>query len=297
MSIFDNAFENETILVTGGTGSIGSQVVEALLKHAPHAVRIMSRGELAQFEMKRRMRGRRTRFLIGDVRDKDRLFEAMHGCDYVFHCAAMKHVGICEHNVAEAFKTNLHGTENVLAVAKFTPSVRKVLHLSTDKVVTPTSTMALSKLSAERLVTRHYRHEDRPAVVTVRMGNVIDSSGSFTSLVREAVRAGKPYHITDARMRRFFITKKRAADWVVKALIHGDAGEIWVPMMCEYGIVEMGQSIARNEAHALGIDYDPDNYEVVGAKDNENFREALWTDDERKRLRSVAGGFVIAREA
>ncbi len=286
-------FADTTILVTGGTGSIGSQVVEVLLRHAPRAVRILSRGELAQFEMKRRMKGRHTRFLIGDVRDRERLLEAMQGCDYVFHCAAMKHVDLCEHNVSEAIKTNIDGTRNVLSVAKFTPTVKKVLHLSTDKVATPTSVMAQTKLLVEKLATRHWWHEDRPAVVTARMGNVMYSSGSFTSLVRDAVRKGRPYRITDPRMSRFFISGLRAAEWVVNALEYGEAGEIWVPAMRETNIVDKAREVV--EATSLGAD--PDNYITVGSQSSENLREALWTEEEGKRLRSVDGGYVIERVA
>ena len=288
-------YTGSTILVLGGTGSIGSAIVEELLRHAPKAVRIFSRSEEKQFWMKRQHKGRQTRFLLGDIRDINRLRRAMRNVDYVFHCAALKHVAMCEDNPSEALSINAVGTQNVLDVAA-ERGVKRVLHVSTDKVCEPVSVMGETKALAEKIATRFNRHDDTPVVVTMRLGNVMYSSGSLGQIIRERVRKGLPYHITDPDMRRFFITRAEVAKFGLRALADGNVGEVWIPDMEEHNIVDMARKMARKAARDFKVDYDPDNYTVIGAGRYENAREALWTDAEHLRIKLRKGESVIPRE-
>jgi len=289
MSIYTDA----TILVTGGTGSIGSRVVAELLKHAPRAIRILSRNEEKQFWMRRKYLGRTLRFLIGDIRDRDRLSDAMHGVDYVFHCAAMKHVDMCQYNPQEANKTNVDGTMNVLRAATHA-GVKRLVHLSTDKIVQPNCVMAATKLAAEQTVLAHNRWQDRPVCIVARMGNVLYSSGSLAQIICRCVRLGKRYTLTDPDMRRYFISGEDAARWLLCALMGGDAGDIWIPRMTEWRIGDLAPRIARQCAAAYKVRYKyADDYLVIGARPWENMREELWTAHEAVRLRDVDGGWVI----
>lgn len=286
-------YTDSTILVTGGTGSIGSGVVAELLKHAPRAIRVLSRNEERQFWMSRKYKGRQLRFLIGDIRDLDRLSDAMHGADYVFHCAAMKHVDMCQYNPQEANETNVNGTMNVLRAATHA-GVKRLLHLSTDKVVQPNCVMAATKLTAEQTALAHNRWQDKPVCVVVRMGNVLYSSGSLAQIISECVRKGVRYALTDPDMRRYFITIEKAASWLVRALAEGSAGDIWIPDMTEWRIGDLAPRIARQCAAAHKVQYEyVDDYLTIGAKPWENFREELWTEREAARLRQIDDGWVI----
>lgn len=293
MSIYTDA----TILVTGGTGSLGRGVVNHLLaSHSPASIRIFSRSEEKQYWMNWEMPGQPLRFLLGDIRDRNRLEEAVSGVDYVFHCAALKHVTACQYNAQEATSINVTGTENVLEAA-WRAGVKRLLYLSTDKTVQPKSVMGATKRAAEELAKAWRLRHDNPTVVTARLGNVLFSSGSLALVIKACIVKGRPYTLTDPKMRRFFITIKRAARFIVGALAAGGAGDVWVPRMTEWTIGNLAPRIAaaylRRRAPGNG-DYAADNYVVTGAEPWENMRESLWSAEEAGRLVAVAGGYVVA---
>ena len=227
MSLIDG----KTVLVTGGTGSFGTRLVEKLLaEHEPHAVRIFSRDELKQSEMQRRFADEtRLRYLLGDVRDLPRLTRATRGVDVIVHAAALKQVPAAEYNPFEAVQTNVVGAENVVSAA-IDNDVPLTLSLSTDKAVNPVNLYGATKLCAEKIVSQGNAYAaDSPArFATVRYGNVVGSRGSVIPLFRAQAETGV-LTITDERMTRFWITLDQAVDFVVGCLSSMGGCEVFVP--------------------------------------------------------------------
>ncbi|MDQ7779517.1 MAG: SDR family NAD(P)-dependent oxidoreductase, partial [Planctomycetota bacterium] len=224
-------YRGRKILVTGGTGSIGSEIIRQLLALKAGVVRIFSRDETKHYEFGERL-GKRAdvRFLVGDVRDKDRLRRAMEGVEIVFHAAALKHVPLCEYNPFEAVQTNVVGTQNVINAA-LDARVSRVIAISTDKALSPVSTMGASKLLAERVTVAADLFSPNLKLGCVRFGNVIGSRGSIVPLVKAQIERGGPVLITDPNMTRFMMSVADAASLVLEAgsLIRG--GEIFILKM------------------------------------------------------------------
>jgi FlaA1/EpsC-like NDP-sugar epimerase len=211
-----NKFEDKKILVTGGTGSIGSVIVRKLLEYEPKVVRILSRDEFKQYQLMNEFSNDpRLRFLIGDIREKDRLDMAMEEIDIVFHAAAMKHVLFCENDPFEAVKTNVLGTQNVINSA-LANKVEKVIGISTDKAADPISVMGCTKLLAEKMMLASYRYKGtkQTKFCFVRFGNVLSTRGSILPLFYKQIQRGGPVTITDNRMYRFFISINQAVELV-----------------------------------------------------------------------------------
>jgi UDP-N-acetylglucosamine 4,6-dehydratase/5-epimerase len=227
-------YHGRRILVTGGTGSIGSHIVRQLIAQEPRALRILSRDETKQLylqeELARSGDLASVRFLIGDVRDPIRLRRAMEGIDVVFHAAAMKHVPACEYNPFEAVQTNVLGTQNVITAAR-EASVGRVVAVSTDKACSPENTMGATKLLAERLIAAAHGFSAGQVLCGVRFGNVIGSRGSLVPIVRQQLREGRPVTLTDSRMTRFMMTMEDAARLVLTAGARAHGGEIFILKM------------------------------------------------------------------
>ncbi len=214
-----NEYKGKRILVTGGTGSIGSEIVRQLLAKDPAQVRVFARDEGKHAALIHALGpDDRLRFLVGDVRDKERLMLAMEGIDMVFHAAAMKHVDICERNPFEAVKTNVIGTQNVIDCA-FAYDIEKVVGISTDKAASPTSVMGTTKLMAERLMlsSYFYKGNKRTTFSCVRFGNVLWSRGSVLPLFVRQIKSGQPVSLTDPSMTRFFMSIPQAVSLVFSA--------------------------------------------------------------------------------
>lgn len=275
------SFKNKTALVTGGTGSIGSEIVGELLKSGARQVRIYSRDETKQFELAHRLNGDpRLRFLIGDIRDKERLEMGMEEVNVVFHAAALKHVVSCESNPFEAVKTNVEGTQNVIACA-FKNGVEKVVSISTDKAADPTNVMGCTKLLAERLVLSSffYKGKKKTKFCSVRFGNVLGSRGSVIPLFIRQIKTGGPVTVTDPDMSRFFMSIHQAVELIFRAHNLMKGHEIFILKMPVATIGALADSVIeimreRNKKlKKIPI-------HIIGKKAGERQHEKLLTLDE-----------------
>ena len=222
-------FNNKTLLLTGGTGSFGNAVLRRFLQSDLNEIRIFSRDEKKQDDMRKRYNSAKLKFYIGDVRDSRSVAAAMRGVDYVFHAAALKQVPSCEFHPMEAVRTNVLGTENVLEAA-IAASVKRVVCLSTDKAVYPINAMGISKAMMEKVMVAASRNLEgtNTVICGTRYGNVMASRGSVIPLFVEQVLAGKPITVTDPSMTRFMMTLDDAVELVLYAFEHGNNGDIFV---------------------------------------------------------------------
>lgn len=277
-----SCLDGKVILVTGGTGSFGRQFTElALHEHQPKAVRIFSRDELKQLEMRTKFTDPHVRFFIGDVRDKDRLHRAMNGVDVVVHAAALKQVPAAEYNPLEAVKTNIDGGANVIDAA-IDAGVDKVLFISTDKAVRPVNLYGATKLVAEKLCVQANSYAGRRTKFScVRYGNVMGSRGSVIPLFAEAAKNGV-IQITDERMSRFWITLEQGARFVIDCIERMVGGEIFVPKIPSMRLADTARTIAPSA-----------RWEIIGIRAGEKLHEELITREEAPRTREFESWYVI----
>ena len=274
----------QSVLITGGTGSFGQKFVRTLLAHhKPRKVVVFSRDELKQHEM--RTRGfdhPNLRFFIGDVRDADRLRRAFDGIDVVVHAAALKQVPACEYNPIEAVRTNIDGARNVVDAA-LDRGVTKVLALSTDKAVNPVNLYGATKLVAEKLVVQAnaYAGGKPIGVSCVRYGNVVGSRGSVLPLFLEQAKTGT-ITITDPRMTRFWITLDQGVQFVIRCIEQMHGGEVFVPKIPSVRVTDMAAAIAPGC-----------KIENIGIRPGEKLHEALISDDEARTTRELEDMYVV----
>ncbi|MDH5385827.1 MAG: polysaccharide biosynthesis protein [Candidatus Aminicenantes bacterium] len=279
----EETFRDKRILVTGGTGSIGSELVKKLLQCNPKVIRVFSNDENAQFELEQELQeySERLRFLVGDVRDKERLKRATENIEIVFHVAALKHVPLCEYNPFEAIKTNVNGTQNLLEVA-IDENVEKVITISTDKAVNPANVMGATKLLAERLTiaANYYRGLRRTVFSCVRFGNVLASRGSVVQLFEKQIKNGGPVTLTDPNMVRFVMNIDRATELVIKAAQMARGEEIFIFKMPALQIRQLAEVMIQKLAPKYG--YEPKNIEIkiIGKRRGEKLYEELMAEDE-----------------
>jgi UDP-N-acetylglucosamine 4,6-dehydratase len=240
-------FDNKSILITGGTGSFGKEFTKILLqRYSPSRLVIYSRDEFKQFEMSQTYSGPEMRYFIGDVRDVNRLEQAMQGIDYVVHAAALKQVPAMEYNPMECIKTNVHGAEQVIQAA-ISNEVERVIALSTDKAANPINLYGATKLVSDKLfvAANNIVGKRRTRFAVVRYGNVVGSRGSVLPLFRKLVAAGaESIPITDERMTRFWITCSQGVDFVLRAFERMQGGELFVPKIPSVRIMDLAQSLA-----------------------------------------------------
>lgn len=235
-----NFFKNKTILVTGGTGSIGSEIVRQLLKYKPKQIRILSRNDSKQYHLLEKLNyPKNVRALIGDIRDAKRLDLAFENVNIVFHAAALKHVSLCEYNPLEAIKTNVFGSQNVIDAA-FKNNVEKVIAISTDKAANPGNIMGLSKLMMEKLLTNtSYFSGGKAKLSCVRFGNVAWSEASVLHLWKKQAQKNNQIHLTDKEATRFFMSIEQAVKLVLKAAELTQGGEVFILKMPSIKMADM----------------------------------------------------------
>jgi len=281
------SLENKVILVTGGTGSFGQKFTRiALPEHSPKAIRIFSRGELLQQEMRQKFNDDpRLRFFIGDVRDRERVYRAMNGVDIVVHAAALKQVPTCEYNPLEAVRTNIEGAANVIDAA-IDNGVEKVMAISTDKAVHAVNLYGATKLAAEKLFIQSnvYAGGRKARFSCVRYGNVVASRGSVVTLFLEQKRNGT-ITITDERMTRFWITLEQGVNFVIDCISKMQGGEIFIPKIPSMKVADLAEAIAPGKKR-----------KIIGIRSGEKIHEILLTEEEARHTREFDDYFVIEPE-
>jgi UDP-glucose 4-epimerase len=266
-------FTNKTLLITGGTGSFGNAILRRFLSSDLREIRIFSRDEKKQDDMRKKYKSEKLKFYIGDVRDFQSVINAVRGVDFIYHAAALKQVPSCEFYPLEAVKTNVLGTENVLEAA-VQAGVKRVVCLSTDKAVYPINAMGISKAMMEKVIVAKSRSSVDTVISTTRYGNVMASRGSVIPLFTNQIRAGQPITITDPSMTRFMMTLDDAVDLVLFAFEHGNPGEIFVQKAPAATI----ETLARALTALLGK---PNHQiDVIGTRHGEKLFEALLSREE-----------------
>lgn len=294
MSAIKNFYENKTILVTGGAGSIGSEIVRSLLTCNPQSVRVLDINETGLFDLDQDLKSDNLRFLVGDIKDKDRLRRAMESVDIVFHAAALKHVPLCEYNPFEAVKTNAVGTQNVINAA-MDEGVEKFVTISTDKAVNPINVMGATKLLAERLTVSAnlYKGNRSTSFSCVRFGNVTHTRGSVIPLFISQIENGLPVTVTDMGMTRFIMSIEEAAKLVLQVPIISQGGEIFILKMPSMRMEDLVYAIIENFAPKYG--YDPGDVElkIIGRRPGEKLYEELMSHDEALQAYENDSMFII----
>lgn len=266
-------FSNATILVTGGTGSWGHELVHQLLPQNPKKVIVFSRNESSQVAMKREFEDPRLSFCIGDIRDKEALVKACEGVDYVFHLAALKHVPVCEEQPYEALKTNVIGTQNIIDAA-VENKVKKVINISTDKAANPSNFYGMTKAIGEKLIVHANLLSSHTQFICVRGGNVLGTNGSVVHLFIKQIKEKNQIGITDSNMTRFFLTQEEAISMLLRGAMEGVGGEIFVMMMPTCKILDLAKVLIEHMGKT-----DVDIVEL-GTRPGEKIHEILLSEYE-----------------
>ncbi|HRJ45859.1 MAG TPA: polysaccharide biosynthesis protein [Opitutaceae bacterium] len=277
---------DQSILITGGTGSFGNAVLRRLIDSPVNEIRILSRDEKKQDDMRKRYRHPKLKFYLGDVREADSVRAAMRGVDYVFHAAALKQVPSCEFHPLQAVRTNVLGTENVLEAA-ISLGVRRVVCLSTDKAVYPINAMGISKAMMEKVAVAKSRESSSTVICVTRYGNVMASRGSVIPLFVRQIQEKQPITLTDPNMTRFMMTLDEAVDLVLYAFDRGQPGEIFVQKAPAATIGVLAEAVKAE----LGV---PDHrVDIIGTRHGEKLYEVLLSREEMASARDLGDYFSV----
>lgn len=288
-------YRNKTILITGGAGSIGREIVKKVLDYSPDVVRVFDNNETGLFDLEQELNSANIRLLVGDMRDKERLEMALEDVDIVFHAAALKHVPLCEFNPFDAVKTNIIGTQNLLRVA-LQNEVEKFILISTDKVVNPTNVMGATKLLAERLtISANYYKGNRKTVFScVRFGNVMGSRGSVIPLFMKQIQGGENLTVTDPEMTRFIMSIGKAVDLILKAGRISRSGEIFILKMPSMRVQDLADAMREEYAPEYGRKPEEIALKIVGKRPGEKMHEELISSIECENVWENDELFIIA---
>lgn len=281
------SFTGKTLLVTGGTGSFGNAVLRRFLESDLKEIRVFSRDEKKQDDMRKSYAHDKLKFYIGDVRERQSILDAMHGVDYVFHAAALKQVPSCEFHPMEAVRTNVLGTENVIEAA-VRAGIARVVCLSTDKAVYPINAMGISKALMEKIATAKARAADGTVICTTRYGNVMASRGSVIPLFVDQIRAGKPLTVTDPNMTRFMMTLDDAVDLVLYAFENGRPGDLFVQKAPAATIATLIAALKD----LLGASHA--QVRTIGTRHGEKLYESLLSREEMARANDLGNYYRVA---
>lgn len=280
-------FKNKSLLITGGTGSFGNAVLRRFLESDIGEIRIFSRDEKKQDDMRKVYAHEKLKFYIGDVRDRQSVADAMHGVDFVFHAAALKQVPSCEFHPMEAVKTNVLGTENVLEAA-IAAGVARVICLSTDKAVYPINAMGISKAMMEKVAVAKGRNSEHTVICTTRYGNVMASRGSVIPLFVEQIQNGQPVTVTDGNMTRFMMTLDDAVNLVLFAFEHGSPGEIYVQKAPAATIATLIDALKQL------LNATDTEVRTIGTRHGEKLYEALLSREEMANAVDLGNYFCVS---
>lgn len=280
-------FDDSVLMITGGTGSFGSAVLRRFLKTRVKEIRIFSRDEKKQEEMRIASGNSKLKFYIGDVRDGYSISRAMKGVDYVFHAAALKQVPSCEFYPMEAVKTNVLGTENVLEASTIN-AVKKVVVLSTDKAVYPINAMGISKAMAEKLMVAKSRTQNASEAIfcATRYGNVMASRGSVIPLFVSQIKAGKPLTVTDPEMTRFLMSLEDSVDLVEYAFKHANQGDLFVQKAPASTVADLAQALKELFNSSVPIN-------IIGTRHGEKLFESLISREEMAKAEDMGNYFRV----
>lgn len=279
-------FRNKTLLITGGTGSFGNAVLQKFLTTEHFSeIRIFSRDEKKQDDMRNRLKSPKLRFYIGDVRDYTSIEPAARGVDYIFHAAALKQVPSCEFFPMQAVKTNVEGTQNVIRVAAAN-GVKKVICLSTDKAAYPINAMGISKAMMEKVAIAESRNLKETTVCLTRYGNVMASRGSVIPLFINQIKIGEPLTITDPNMTRFLMSLNDAVDLVLFAFLHGNSGDLFVNKAPAATIGDLAKAIRE-------LGKSNNEVKIIGTRHGEKLYETLCTREEMAKAEDMGDFFRI----
>jgi len=287
----------KNILITGGTGTIGTVLTETILsKYSPNVIRIYSRDESKQHYLSNRLVEfeSRLRYFIGDIRDKERLNRAMKNVDIVFHLAALKHVGACEYNPFEAIKTNVMGIQNLIEVC-IENEVERVVYTSTDKAATPCNTMGVTKLLGEKLITaaNYYKGAAKTIFSSVRFGNVLGSRGSLIPIIEEQVKKNKTITLTHRDMTRYIMDINTAITLILDSLELAQGGEIFVAKMGAIKVIDLIEVLVDNFAQKHKKAVDAIKIEEIGMFAGEKLYEELFSIEESERTYEMENYYMI----
>lgn len=279
-------FKDSILLITGGTGSFGNAVLKRFLNSEIREIRIFSRDEKKQDDMRKRFNNPKLKFYIGDIRDYQSVLHVVRDVDFIYHAAALKQVPSCEFHPIEAVKTNVLGTENVLEAA-INCEVKRVICLSTDKAVYPINAMGISKAMMEKVIVAKSRSSTKTVICITRYGNVMASRGSVIPLFVNQIRTSKPISITDPNMTRFMMTLDDAVDLVLYAFEYGNPGEIFVQKAPAVTI----ETLAKALTHLFDVVSHPIN--IIGTRHGEKLYESLLTREEMANAEDLVSHYRI----
>ncbi|KYK25254.1 hypothetical protein AYK26_02115 [Euryarchaeota archaeon SM23-78] len=285
---YESIFKNKTVLITGGTGFLGTHLIREILKFNPHSIRVFSRDEVKHHKVQELFNyDERLRNLIGDVRSYDRLKKAMRGVDIVIHGAALKRVDILEYNVEEAIKTNILGTMNVVN-ACLENNVKISVFISSDKGCSPVNTYGACKFIGERIFTEsNYSKGSAPTIFTcVRYGNVLESTGSVIPFFESKIKAGEKIPLTNPRMTRFIISPKESVELIFNAISYSVGGEVFVPKLPSFKIIDLIEVL--KEKHKAN-----NEIKVIGTRPGEKIHELMINESEIPRTFEFKNLFVV----
>jgi FlaA1/EpsC-like NDP-sugar epimerase len=285
-------FHEKTVLITGATGTLGQALTQMIIQFDPKSIRLFSRDEYKQYLLYKELgENSKYRFLIGDVRDLDRVLRATEGADIVIHTAALKHVTACEYNPFEAVKTNVIGTQNMIT-ACLQNNVKYMLLTSSDKAISPLNTMGATKLLAERLMTSmaYAKGQSSTTFCTVRFGNVLGSRGSAINRFIEEIKKDKPLKVTDLGMTRFMMSVNQAVSLVLKALLLSKGGDVFVLKM---PVVKLGDLIQVLFEAFTDSSETKNKIQIIGPRSGEKMYEELLSEEEAKIALELDDMFVL----
>ena len=288
-----NIFRNKRILITGGCGTVGSELVHQLLAFSPAEVLVLDNDETGIFFMNERYRDRdQVHAFLGDVRDEDKLGKCMMKVHIVFHTAAFKHVSVCEYNPFDAVQTNILGVQNVIQSA-INQGVEKVIFTSSDKAVNPTNVMGTSKLMGERLITsaNNLKMSDKTIFASTRFGNVVGSKGSVIPVFYNQIKKGGPVTLTDLRMTRFIMTVQEATRLVLKTSVIARGGEVAITKMPVLMIKDLAEVMIDILSKRFGLKKKV-QIKTIGSKPGEKLYEELMTQEEAVRSMELGDIFI-----